>query len=101
MHSMDYFFRLRRSQENDTSDYELLKKRTEESEATLALVQNQKEQELSHLRARADALETQLSRDALVAQAKINDLEATITANNTTIQILQERTFFYKDPGRA
>jgi hypothetical protein len=56
MHSMDYFFRLRRSQENDTSDYELLRKRAEESEATLALVQNQKEQELSHLRTRVDAL---------------------------------------------
>jgi chromosome segregation ATPase len=42
------------------------------------------------LRARADALETQLSRDALVAQAKINDLEVTITANNTAIQSLQK-----------
>jgi BMFP domain-containing protein YqiC len=82
---MDYFFRLRRSQENDTSDYELLRKRAEELEATLALVQNQKEQELSHLRTRVDALEAQLSRDASVAQAKISDLEATIAANNTTI----------------
>jgi chromosome segregation ATPase len=90
MHSMDYFFRLRRSQENDTSDNELLRKRTEELEATLALVQNQKEQELSHLRARVDALKTQLSKDASVAQAKINDLEATITANNTAIQSLQK-----------
>jgi hypothetical protein len=88
MHSMDYFFRLRKSQENDTSDYELLRKRAEESEATLALAHNQKEQELSHLRTYVDALETQLSRDALVAQAKIDDLEATITANNTTIQSL-------------
>jgi hypothetical protein len=35
-------------------------------------------------------LEAQLSRDASVAQAKISDLEATIAANNTTIQSLQK-----------
>jgi phage I-like protein len=90
MHGMDYFFRLRRSQENDTSNNELLRKRVEESEAALALVQIRKEQELSHLRARVDALETQMSKDALVAHAKINDLEATITANNTAIQSLSK-----------
>jgi mannitol-specific phosphotransferase system IIBC component len=90
MHNMNYFFRLRRSQENDTFDHELLRKRAKELEATLALVQNQKEQELSHLKACVDVLETQLSRDASVAQAKIDDLEATITANNTAIQNLQK-----------
>jgi predicted RNase H-like nuclease (RuvC/YqgF family) len=59
-------------------------------EARLALVENQKEQELSHLRARAEALETQLSRDASAAQAKISDLEVTIVTNNATIQSLQK-----------
>jgi hypothetical protein len=58
MHSMDYFFRLRRSQENDTSDNELMRKRAEDSEAALALAQAQKEQELSHLRAHIVALES-------------------------------------------
>jgi hypothetical protein len=82
MHNMDYFFRLRRSQEDDTSDHELLRKNTKELEAALTLVRNQKEQELSLLKARAEALEAQLSRDALEAQAKISNLEATIVTNN-------------------
>jgi hypothetical protein len=89
MHGMDYFFRLRRSQENETSDSELLRKRAEELEATLGLVQTQKEQELSHLKARAEALETQLSQDALAARTKISNLEATIVTNNTMIHDLQ------------
>jgi hypothetical protein len=88
MHSMDYFFRLRRSQESDTSDSELLRKRAEDS--ALALTQAQKEQELSHLRACIAALETRLSEDALVAQAKVNDLEATLAASNTMIQSIQK-----------
>jgi hypothetical protein len=79
MHSMDYFFRLRRSQEDDTSDHELLRKRVEELETALTLTRNQKEQELSLLKARAEALEAQLSRDASEAQAKINNLEATLS----------------------
>jgi chromosome segregation ATPase len=62
----------------------------EDSEVALALTQAQKEQELSHLRARIVALETRLSEDALVAQAKINDLEATLAANNTAIQSVQK-----------
>jgi mannitol-specific phosphotransferase system IIBC component len=90
MNSMDYFFKLQRSQENDTSDYELLKKKAEESDATLAMAQNQKEQQLSHLRARIDVLEAQLSRDASVAQTKISDLETVIAVNNTAIQNLQQ-----------
>jgi hypothetical protein len=55
-------------------------------EATLTLVRNQKEQELSHLKAYAEALKAQLSRVALEAQAKISNLEATIVTNNATIQ---------------
>jgi hypothetical protein len=90
MHSMDYFFRLRRSQEGDTSDHELLRKRAEELENALTLARSQKEQELSLLTAHAEALEAQLSRDALEAQAKISNLEATIVANNATIQSLQK-----------
>jgi hypothetical protein len=90
MHSMDYFFKLRRSQENDTSDNEFLRKKVEDSEAALALAQAQKEQELSHLRTHIVALEIRLSEDALVAQAKINDLEATLTANNMAIQNVQK-----------
>jgi hypothetical protein len=90
MHSMDYFFRLRRSQEDDTSCHELLRKRAEELENALTLARSQKEQELALLTARAEALEAQLSRDALKAQAKISNLEATIVANNATIQSLQK-----------
>jgi hypothetical protein len=57
MHSMDYFFRLRRLQEDDTSDHELLRKRAEELKNALTLTRNQKEQELSLSTARAEALE--------------------------------------------
>jgi hypothetical protein len=90
MHSMDYFFRLRRSQEGDTSDHELLRKRVDELENALTLTQSQKERELSHLAAHAEALETQRSRDTLEAQAKIGNLEATIIAKDATIQSLQK-----------
>jgi hypothetical protein len=57
MHSMNYFFRLRRSQEDDTSDHELLGERAEELENALTLARSQKEQELALLTARAEALE--------------------------------------------
>jgi chromosome segregation ATPase len=116
MHSMDYFFRLRRSQEDDTSDHELLRKRAEESlnllwaegarvggctysgseskeqelEAALTLGTRRSKNFPSRLKARAEALEAQLSRDALEAQAKISNLEATIVTNNATIQSLQK-----------
>jgi multidrug resistance efflux pump len=40
--------------------------------------------------AHAEALEAQLSRDTLEAQAKISNLEATIVANDATIQSLQK-----------
>jgi SMC interacting uncharacterized protein involved in chromosome segregation len=90
MHSMDYFFRLRRSQKGDTSDHELLRRRVDELENALTLAQSQKERELSHMAAHAEALEAQLSRDTLEAQAKISDLEATIIANDATIQRLQK-----------
>jgi hypothetical protein len=90
MHSMDYFFRLRRSQEGDTSDHELLRRMVDELENILTLAQSQKERELSHLTAHTEALEAQLSRDTLEAQAKISNLEATIVANSATIQSLQK-----------
>jgi hypothetical protein len=90
MHSMDYFFRLQQSQEDDTSDHELLRKKAEELEAALILVRNQKEQELSLLKARSEASEAQLSWDALEAQAKISNLEAIVVTNNATIQSLKK-----------
>jgi hypothetical protein len=90
MHSMDYFFRLRRSQEGDTSDHELLRRRVDELENALTLAQSQKERELSHMATHAEALKAQLSRDTLEAQAKISNLEATIVANDATIQSLQK-----------
>jgi hypothetical protein len=40
MHSMDYFFRLRQSQEGDTSDHELLRRRVGELENALTLAQS-------------------------------------------------------------
>jgi hypothetical protein len=39
MNGMDYFFRLRRSQEDNISDNEALKKKVEDSKAALTLVQ--------------------------------------------------------------
>jgi hypothetical protein len=90
MHSMDYFFRLRRSQEGDTSDHELLRRRVGELENALTLAQSQKERELSHMATHTEALKAQLSRDILEAQAKISNLEATIAANDATIQGLQK-----------
>jgi hypothetical protein len=62
----------------------------EELENALTLAQSQKEQELSLLMTHAEALEAQLSWDTLEAQAKISNLEATIVANNATIQSLQK-----------
>jgi hypothetical protein len=91
MHSMDYFFRLRRSQEGDTSDHELLRRRVDELENALTLTQSQKERELSHMAAHAEALEAQRSRDTLEAQAKISNLEAFIVTNDATIQSLQKK----------
>jgi hypothetical protein len=82
MNGLDYFFRLRRSQEDNTLDNETWRKKAEDSEAALALIQIQKEKELSLLRESITALETRLSEESSVAQTKINDLEAKLTDAN-------------------
>jgi hypothetical protein len=82
MNGLDCFFRLRRSQEDNTLDNETWRKKAEDSEAALALIQIQKEKELSLLRESITALETRLSEESSVAQTKINDLEAKLTDAN-------------------
>lgn len=82
MNGMNYFFRFRRSQEDNISDSESLKKKVEDSKATLALIQAQKENELSFLKERVTVLETWLAEDNSVAQARIIDLEAKLAATN-------------------
>jgi hypothetical protein len=59
-----------------------LRKKAEDSETALALIQTQKENELFLLRERIAALETWLSEDNLAGQTKISDLEAELVADN-------------------
>ena len=82
MHSMDYFFRLRRIQEYNISNSEPLRKKVKDLKAALALVQVEKEKELSLLREHIAMLKTWLCEDALAAQAKITNLEAILAAAN-------------------
>ena len=98
MHSMDWFFRLRRIQKANASDSDPLKKKAEELEAALASIQVEKENELSLLRESIDVLKNQLHEDALAAQAQIANLEATLaTANAKFEKAIQDHSDIQKE----
>jgi TPP-dependent pyruvate/acetoin dehydrogenase alpha subunit len=68
-----------------------LKKKVEDSEAALILVQIQKENEISLLKECIAALETRLFEENMVTQTKINELEAKLAdANAKTEKAAQE-----------
>ena len=59
-----------------------MRKKAENVEAALALLQAQKKMELSLLGEQIAVLETKLAEDSLAAQGKINDLEVKLAAAN-------------------
>ena len=68
-----------------------MRKKLEDLEVALALVQVEKEKEFSLLREHIVVLETRFCEDALAAQAKITDLEATLaTANVKSEKAIQD-----------
>lgn len=84
MNGMDYFLKFWRSQEDSTAESESLRKRLEDSEVALALLQTQKERELALSGERIAALEAKLAEDNSTTHARINDLEVKLVVTNVT-----------------